>query len=507
MFTENAAQADTFIEGWTASSPTVGETRSEQEQLAAATEGTGTALGGAIPQVQTFADTMTDVQQEVSDAKQEIDAYKLALDILTGQNVSLIEVQSAFYDSLALNTQQFAQLEGAAATATGGLNLQSEAGRFASDTLLDIRDSGNQLIATMREQGAASDVVARQDAELRQSFIDTAEQMGFSEEQAFNLADQILGIPAERSTTITADTSQASAAVADFVRRVQGQRVTIAGQFSGVGGSALPAGGLATGGPVFGAGTATSDSIPAWLSNGEYVVKAASVGKYGMDFMDALNAGNIAAFAEGGLASSYAIPVDLSGLDNIKIVPSGVAGSGSVGGGWQSIYNFVKDRIPQARINSTYRPGDPGYHGRGKAIDFGFGSGPGGNGSAGLASINRLLHDQLGRNLAELIYDGIGDDRPDLKNGRPLNYSAGTRAEHHNHVHAATYDDGGLLRPGYTLAYNGTGRDETIRTAGQEAALVGAGATYVTNISVDRDADRIARAVVQAQREREFLHG
>jgi len=33
----------------------------------------------------------------------------------------------------------------------------------------------------------------------------------------------------------------------------------------------------ATGGPVFGAGTATSDSIPAWLSNGEHVLTAAEV--------------------------------------------------------------------------------------------------------------------------------------------------------------------------------------------------------------------------------------
>jgi TP901 family phage tail tape measure protein len=54
----------------------------------------------------------------------------------------------------------------------------------------------------------------------------------------------------------------------------------------------------ARGGPVFGAGTATSDSIPALLSNGEYVIKADSVKKYGTGVMDHLNAGR---FAEGGL--------------------------------------------------------------------------------------------------------------------------------------------------------------------------------------------------------------
>jgi TP901 family phage tail tape measure protein len=51
----------------------------------------------------------------------------------------------------------------------------------------------------------------------------------------------------------------------------------------------------ADGGYIRGAGTATSDSIPAYLSNGEYVIKADSVAKYGVDHFDALNAGRFAA--------------------------------------------------------------------------------------------------------------------------------------------------------------------------------------------------------------------
>ena len=44
------------------------------------------------------------------------------------------------------------------------------------------------------------------------------------------------------------------------------------------------------GGPIHGAGTATSDSIPAYLSDGEYVMRAAAVDHYGVDTMDAINA-------------------------------------------------------------------------------------------------------------------------------------------------------------------------------------------------------------------------
>ncbi len=64
---------------------------------------------------------------------------------------------------------------------------------------------------------------------------------------------------------------------------------------------------FSTGGNVKGEGTSTSDSIPAMLSNGEFVVKASAVRKYGTGFLNAVNNGNftklhmpIARFADGG---------------------------------------------------------------------------------------------------------------------------------------------------------------------------------------------------------------
>lgn len=69
----------------------------------------------------------------------------------------------------------------------------------------------------------------------------------------------------------------------------------------------------AEGGKVTGPGTGTSDDIPARLSNGEYVMKATTVRKYGSDFFDRLNYGTPLkrtsrlprfAFAEGGLVQS-----------------------------------------------------------------------------------------------------------------------------------------------------------------------------------------------------------
>lgn len=64
----------------------------------------------------------------------------------------------------------------------------------------------------------------------------------------------------------------------------------------------------ATGGYIRGPGTGTSDSIPARLSDGEYVVRAAMVSHYGVDFLHALNRGQLRKFAQGGLVSTPRVP-------------------------------------------------------------------------------------------------------------------------------------------------------------------------------------------------------
>lgn len=61
---------------------------------------------------------------------------------------------------------------------------------------------------------------------------------------------------------------------------------------------------FATGGSVAGPGTGTSDSIPAMLSNGEYVLNAQAVDRLGVPFLNGLNTGRLRGFASGGLVGS-----------------------------------------------------------------------------------------------------------------------------------------------------------------------------------------------------------
>jgi hypothetical protein len=67
------------------------------------------------------------------------------------------------------------------------------------------------------------------------------------------------------------------------------------------GGSSAGAPGKARGGLIGGRGTGTSDSNLAWLSRGEFVIRAAAVRQFGAGLFAALNAGSIPGYAEGGL--------------------------------------------------------------------------------------------------------------------------------------------------------------------------------------------------------------
>ncbi|HAT8009594.1 TPA: tape measure protein [Providencia stuartii] len=79
---------------------------------------------------------------------------------------------------------------------------------------------------------------------------------------------------------------------------------------AGGAGSAFSAGlkglgmGFAEGGHVTGPGTKTSDSILTRLSDGEFVIKAAAVDKWGLSFLHAINQGVLPGFADGGLVSA-----------------------------------------------------------------------------------------------------------------------------------------------------------------------------------------------------------
>lgn len=86
--------------------------------------------------------------------------------------------------------------------------------------------------------------------------------------------------------------------------------------------------GFAGGGAVDGEGTGTSDSIPAMLSNGEYVLNAKATKALGVPFLNGLNTGRISGFAAGGLVGGSAYHEAAGGRSSAASVSGG--GSRSV---------------------------------------------------------------------------------------------------------------------------------------------------------------------------------
>jgi hypothetical protein len=115
------------------------------------------------------------------------------------------------------------------------------------------------------------------------------------------LRDAIKSIPLawDAYEKATAEGKPEVDALADSIRALQSRTVTVTTQFVTTGsnqGEHIGYGTIpkATGGRIYGPGTGTSDSIPAWLSNGEHVIRAAAVNKLdrtvGPNFLNVLNA-------------------------------------------------------------------------------------------------------------------------------------------------------------------------------------------------------------------------
>lgn len=80
---------------------------------------------------------------------------------------------------------------------------------------------------------------------------------------------------------------------------------------------------LADGGPVRGPGSSRSDSIPAMLSDGEFVVNSKAAGQH-RQLLEAMNSGNIRGFADGGFVGARipALPALGSSRPAITIAPT-----------------------------------------------------------------------------------------------------------------------------------------------------------------------------------------
>lgn len=150
---------------------------------------------------------------------------------------------------------------------------------------------------------------------------------------------------------------------------------------------------FATGGPVYGAGTATSDSIPALLSDGEFVEPAKAVNPRTLPLLNAIRGGwqppkgligaldkGIPAFAEGGKVSASDLVNFAKGVEGKPYVWGGT-NWGDCSGAVSALANYATGRPP---FTSRFATGSEQQ----ALADRGFKSGLGPSGSLNIGWFN-----------------------------------------------------------------------------------------------------------------------
>lgn len=210
-------------------------------------------------------------------------------------------------------------------------------GRANQAALDAIAASGYDLVDSMRASGASSSELSGVMATTRERFIKTAQAMGASKAEARELADQLGLIPKNVSVKTSVDTAGAKASAQNLVQYINGLNATITIYDRHVS-SGLPGsrqGGITRGGggSVIGPGTATSDSIPAMLSNGEHVWTAAEVqavgGQEAMYRMRSAAQSGLLKFASGGAVGQAARQVS-SLRDRLRAARRGRASEAAI---------------------------------------------------------------------------------------------------------------------------------------------------------------------------------
>ncbi|WP_432457944.1 phage tail tape measure protein [Cellulomonas iranensis] len=303
----------------------------QQIQQTRAAEEAGIATDGSASAIQKYVAAQKaglDTTEQYTDAlKDLVDGQKELASVLLG----LRGDQRSFEESIRTATEALKE-NGAT------LDITTEKGSANQAALDGIASSGWAVVESMRENGATQAELQAQVQTTRDRFVDFAQQMGLSGDEANALADRLSLIPSNVDVQIAADTAAANAALDTFFGRVASARPIIAV------GASMPVirpgqvGAFAGGGPISGPGTATSDSVPAWLSNGEWVIRAAAVQKYGHQFMSALNAGALPRFATGGEVRAMPTPPQYAVAAPARIV----------GAAPDSGYVFNVDRIVAA---------------------------------------------------------------------------------------------------------------------------------------------------------------
>lgn len=319
-------------------------------QTAKALQDVADSSSNAGTGISTLQDPLAEVEASAQAAEEALEALKEAIMNVGASNMNVESTQIAL-------SQAFNAVTEAAAAEGVTLDGTNNSSLTYRNTLLELETAAREAAIAITENGGSAEEATAKYNEGREALIQSIEARGLDRAAAEEWANKIVGtaeearayiaayteevnrVPVAKDTQLTNNAAGAPLKNALFYKdealnKIPGNKNTqVDNNATGVPYSnaqayrnmldSIPtykhtsvvttytqvgAPGInnpdwiyrAGGGPVFGPGTSTSDSIPTMLSNREYVIKAAAVEKYGVGFMNAINSMRVPKFASGG---------------------------------------------------------------------------------------------------------------------------------------------------------------------------------------------------------------
>ncbi|HEX6969102.1 MAG TPA: hypothetical protein VF174_09870 [Micromonosporaceae bacterium] len=450
-----------------------------------------------IRALQVLVDAFSNSEATATD---RVNALRQAVELQTGSAINANEADERFQQALVNLTAQVKNAKAAGDDHAASMSKNTEAGLRNRDAIEEAALAARDLYLQDIASGVPMDEATRKHHDRIKALQKEAEEAGLSKTETDELIKTYGDVPDKVETTFkTKNFDQVFEELAQlkFIQDalaqgmsleearhhwkikkwMQGPMFFAPGSHPGGDGPGVKVSVFSSGGRASGPGTATSDSILARLSNGEFVQPAAAVDYYGQGFMEAIRRRLIPremlpGFARGGLVR-FPFTVDLEHtfvptLDDVvsKVVPAVSAG----GIGSADMMRILRRVFPGLPMYSGYRPGSRtasgslSYHAMiaadgdpGRAVDI-----------PPIRDVFNWIHDHYFRQTRELIW--LGDKYRNIWNGRHHKFSDALLRQHgvagmpNAHIHWAM-DSGGMLQPGWNPPiWNGTGKPEPVLT-------------------------------------------
>jgi hypothetical protein len=433
------------------------------------------------------------------------------VEIASHKFIALNEQVAAIVDRNLSAAESQIQLREATENAANAVDKKSKVSDKESSALIAMARAANSTTKTLDEQGRTVGEATRAHETNRKKLVETAIRMGYTRAEAKRLANQYLATPKNVTTGINqpgmkqsqAETKKYHAQLDKVTRKINTsvtvkgddaayaklKRLLVAQQAASKGISVSAANsafnknakGYHDGGRTANVG----EHEPAGIVHGKEVVFSAAttkkIDRQAPGLIDeVLATGQLPGYAAGGRVLDMPFQVNASMTKVISMAqalskvapsfgnwprsPSAQRGDSGV---WRKVVQLIKSGPNQGSFGNSYRPGDPKWHGSGRAVDWmGY-------------NMDALARYLAAKRPLELIHRTRSRDYAYTRGRNMGSFSQGLMNAHKNHIHIAMANGGvipehvvGVGRSGRTYEFAERG-PERVLSAGQTAASGG----------------------------------